>query len=157
MKIFWIVLGSIALAAALWTGINYLLQRRRQKHAEQHGTVVYATVVSIGPVGGWAKRLDLKKIVLRIQEPGAAAPREVTLSTRTKPEQKISAGMRLIVVIDPTKPERVYPATPEAAKRVVITGSREERRMMNAQLRSPGRQPVRMQPVRGPRSRQKHY
>ncbi len=157
MKIFWIVLGSLILAAALWTGINYLLQKLRQKYAEKHGTVVYATVVSIGPVTGWAKRLDLKKIVLRLQEPDADAPREVTLSTRTAPGQKLAAGMRLIVVIDPKKPARVYPAQAESAKRVVITGSREERRMMNAQLRSPGRQPVRMQPVRGPRWRQRHY
>ena len=157
MKIFWIVLGSLILAAALWAGINYLLQRLRQKHAEQHGTVVYATVVSVDAASGWQKRLDLKKIVLRVQEPDAAAPREVTLTTRTAPGQKLSAGMRLIVVIDPKNANRVYPAQAESAKRVVITGSREERRLMNAQLRSPGRQPVRMQPARGPRTRHRNY
>lgn len=157
MKIFWIVLGCIILAVALWTSINYLLQRRRQKNAEEHGTVVYATVVSIAPVTGWMKRLDLKNIVLRVQEPGAPAPREVTLRSRTAPGQKLSAGMRLIVVLDPNKPDRVYPAQAESAKRVVITGSREERRMMDAQLRSPGRRTVRMQPQRNPNSRQRHY
>lgn len=157
MKIFWIVLASVVVAAALWAGINYLLQKRRQKNAEEKGVVVYATVVSIAPVSGWMKRLDLKKIVLRVQEPDAATPREVTLSTRTAPGQKLSPGMRLIVVIDPSNPERVYPAQAESAKRVVFTGSREERRMMDAQLRSPGRRPVRMQQQRNPNSRQRHY
>jgi hypothetical protein len=49
--------------------------------------------------------------------------------------------MKLPVVLDPKNPKRVYPASAEAAKRAVMTGSRDERRMMQQQLRSPGRAP----------------
>ena len=49
---------------------------------------------------------------------------------RRAPGQKIAAGHKLMVVIDPTNPQRIYPATPDAAKRVVLTGSRQERRLM---------------------------
>jgi hypothetical protein len=132
MKIFWIVLASLVLLVALYAGINYLIQRRRQTVAQQKGVVVYATVLSVEKVGGWVKQLDIKKIMLRVQEPGANTGREVTLRTRTAPGQKITAGMKLMVVIDPNKPEQVYPASPEAAKRVVLTGSRMERRQMKA-------------------------
>ncbi len=132
MKIFWIVLAVLAVMFAAWALVNYLLQRRRQNTAQADGVVVYATVLSIEPVGGWMKQLDLKKIVLRLQEPGEASPREVTLRTRTQPGQKITPGIRLAVVVDPKNPKRIYPAGPEAAKRIVITGSREERRQMKA-------------------------
>ncbi len=47
--------------------------------------------------------------------------------------------MSLIVVVDPKKPELVYPATPEAAKRVTLTGSRTEQKLMKAQLKHPRR------------------
>jgi hypothetical protein len=43
------------------------------------------------------------------------------------------------VAIDPKDTRRVYPASPEAAKRAVVTGSRKERRTMQSQLRSPSR------------------
>jgi hypothetical protein len=43
------------------------------------------------------------------------------------------------IVIDPKNAKRVYPATPESAKRVVLTGSRQQRRIMQSQLRSPGK------------------
>ncbi len=132
MKIFWIVLGVIALGYASWVLVNYLVQRRRGEAAQANGVVVYATVLSMEPVGGWMKQLDLKKIALRLQEPGEAATREVTLRTRTQPGQKITPGIRLAVVVDPKDPKRIYPASPEAARRIVITGSREERRQMKA-------------------------
>jgi hypothetical protein len=51
----------------------------------------------------------------------------------------MSAGMRVPVVIDPQNPKRVYPASEEAAKRAVATGSRLERRVMQQQMRKPGR------------------
>ena len=132
MKIFWIVLAVLAVMVATWALVNYLLQRRRGEIAQRDGVVVYATVLSIEPVGGWMKQLELKKIVLRLQEPGEALPREVTLRSRTQPGQKITPGIRLAVVVDPKDPKRIYPAGPDAAKRIVITGSREERRQMKA-------------------------
>ena len=49
--------------------------------------------------------------------------------------------MRLPITIDPKDPKRVLPANAESAKRVVLTGSRIERRMMKSQLRSPRRVP----------------
>ena len=132
MKTFWIILALFLVALASWALVNYLLQRRRQNKAQADGHVVYATVLSVEPVGGWAKRLDIKKILMRFQEPSDASPREVTLQTRLQPGQKIITGHRLAVVVDPTDNKRVYPAGPEAAKRIVITGSREERRQMKA-------------------------
>ncbi len=132
MKIFWIVLAVIVLALAAWSLVNYLLQKRRQDTAQREGAVVYATVLSIEPVGGWAKRLEIKKILMRLQEPGEVTPREVTLRTRTQPGQKITPGIKLAVAVDPKDKQRIYPANPEAAKRIVITGSREERRQMKA-------------------------
>ena len=75
----------------------------------------------------------MKKIVLRIQDAKAAAPREVTLKSRLPPNQKLSPGMKVPVAIDPLKPQRVYPATPTAVKRITLTGSRQERRLMKQQ------------------------
>ena len=138
MKIFWIVLAVIVVALAATSATNYFLQRRRQTRAERDGLVVYATVLAVEAMRGLTKYLDMRKLTLRVQEPDAS-PREVTLRTRVQPGQKLAAGMQLIVVLDPTSPQRVYPATPEAAKRVVLTGSRQERRMMQSHLRTPGR------------------
>lgn len=138
MKLTFLILGIVIVVLAIAAAINYFRQKRRQQLAEREGVVVYATVVSADKIGGWAKHLDMKKLVLRIQEPDAN-PREVSLRTRTQPGQQINAGMRLVVIVDPKNAERIYPATPEAAKRVVITGSRQERRIMQSQLRSPGR------------------
>ena len=136
MKLTFIILGSILAVLAILAGINYLRQKRRQQRAEKDGVVVYATVLSAEPVGGWAKRLDMQEIKMRVQEPNGE-PREVTLRSRTAPGQNISPGVRLIVAVDPTDPKRVYPASPETAKRVVVTGSRQERRLMQSQLRNP--------------------
>ena len=142
MKLTLIILGIVIGVLAIVAAINYFRQKRRQQFAEREGVVVYATVVSAEPVGGWAKQLDMKKITLRVQEPNGD-PREVTLRTRTAPGQQITAGVRLVVVVDPKDAKRVYPASPEAAKRVVVTGSRMERRLMQSQLRSPSRGPQR--------------
>lgn len=128
MKIFLIVLAVIALGLAINSLVMWLLQRQRQKRAEKDGVVLYATVVSSAPLGGLLKYADMQRITLRVQEPGAVEPREVALRTRIPAGQKISGGMRLPVIIDPKNPKRVYPASPEAAKRVVVTGSRLERR-----------------------------
>jgi hypothetical protein len=51
----------------------------------------------------------------------------------------MSPGMRVPVVLDAKNPKRVYPASEEAAKRAVATGSRLERRVMQQQMRKPGR------------------
>ena len=147
-KIFWIVLAVLVLGLAGWAGVNYLLQKRRGDEAQRDGVVVYATVLSIEPVGGWAKQLELKKIVMRVQEPGAAQSREVTLRSRTAPGQKIVPGIKLAVVVDPKDPRRIYPANPEAAKRIQITGSREERRQMKAV--AAGKRPGAQRIVRNP-------
>ncbi len=133
MKIFWIVLAVLVVALATFSLVNYLLQRRKLTRAEKDGVAVYATVLSIEPVGGWAKYLEMHKIVMRVQEPGETVAREVTLRTRLAPGQKIVPGVKLAVTVDPTNPKRVYPAGPEASKRVVLTGSRQERRQMKAQ------------------------
>lgn len=133
MKIFWIVLAVVVVVLVTMGLINYFLQRRRQALAEREGVVVYATVLSADDAGGLAKHAQLKKIVLRVQEPGETSAREVTIRSRLTPGQKLAPGMKLAVSIDPKNPKRVYPAGPEAAKRVVITGSRLERRQMRAQ------------------------
>ena len=133
MKIFWIVLAVLVLAFASYALVNYLLQRKRQERAQREGVVIYATVVSIEAIGGWMKQLAMKKIVLSLQDPGTSIPREVTLRSRIEPGQKIVRGMMLAVAIDPTDAKRIYPAGPEAAKRLVLTGSRDERRQLKAQ------------------------
>ncbi len=136
MKLTFLILGILFGVLAILAAINYFRQKARQKAAEEKGVVVYATVLSIEPVGGWAKHLDMKEIRMRVQEPNGD-PREVKLRTRTQPGQNITAGIRLIVAVDPKDPRRVYPASPETAKRVVVTGSRQERRLMQSQLRNP--------------------
>lgn len=144
MKIFWIVLAVVVLGLAINSLVMYLLQKQRQQRAERDGTVVYATLVSAARMGGLMKYADMQKVVLRLQEPGATTPRDVTLRTRLPAGQKVSAGMKIAVVIDPKKPQRVYPASPEAAKRAVVTGSRLERR----HLRVGGRGAQQAQPQR---------
>ncbi len=143
MKIFWIVLAVIVLGLAINALVMYLLQKRRQQRAEKDGLVLYATVVSAAPLGGVLKYADMKKVVLRIQDPGTNTPREVSLRTRLPAGQEISYGMRLAVILDPTNKERVYPASPEAAKRVVVTGTRLERRHMRVGATGNGQQPPR--------------
>ena len=133
MKIFWIVLAIVVIGLAINALVAYLLQKKRTDRAMAEGVIVYATVVSVSNVGGWAKYAEMKKIVLRVQDTKAAAPREVTLKSRLPPNQKLVSGMKVPVAIDPLKPQRVYPATPEAVKRITLTGSRQERRMMKQQ------------------------
>ncbi len=133
MKIFWIILAIVVAGLLINALVAYLMQKKRTERAMAEGVVVYATVVSVENVGGWAKYAEMKKIVLRIQDAKAAAPREVTLKSRLPPNQKLVFGMKVPVAIDPKNPKRVYPATPAAVKRITLTGSRQERRMMKQQ------------------------
>lgn len=130
MKIFWIVLLVIVLAVAANSAVMYFLQKRRQQRAERDGVVLYATLVSAVPLRGLMKYADMKKVTMRLQDPGSKTPREVSLRTRLPAGQKVTPGMKVAVVVDPKDPKRVYPASPEASKRAVVTGSRLERRHM---------------------------
>jgi hypothetical protein len=125
-----IAIWTLVVLAALTPVVLYFFQRWRQQKAEREGVAVYATVISVAPMKRFGRTLPIMTIVMWIQEPGSTTSREVTLSSRVEPGQKITAGVRLAVVIDPKNPERIYPAGPEAAKRVVLTGPRRERRQM---------------------------
>jgi hypothetical protein len=72
------------------------------------------------------------KINMWIQEPGASR-REVSLSSRIPAGQNVGPGVMLPVVIDPADPKKIYPAGPDAVKRVQLTGSRDMRRRMRQQ------------------------
>lgn len=137
MKITLIILGILALLA-LASGINYLRQRRAQQKIQAEGLVLYGIVLTATKISGWLKYLGLYDILLRIQEP-AKAPREVKLRTRLPPGQRIDPNMSLIIVVDPKKPELVYPASPEAARRVSLAGTKKEQKLMQAQLKHPRR------------------
>lgn len=137
MKITFEILGIILLVFAAASGTMFLIQRRREQAAQKDGLVLYATLVKTEPMRGLGK-VNMLKIILRIQEP-ESEPREVTIRSRVEPGQKFTPGAMIPVVIDPKNAKRVYPATPESAKRVVLTGSRQQRRVMQSQLRSPGR------------------
>ncbi len=140
MKILSIIITALCLAFIAWRLITFFLERRRQKIADREGVVVYATFISSEPVKFFGRpQTDVEKITLRVQEPGKTESREVVLKTRTQPGQHMSTGMRVPVVIDPKNPKRIYPATEESAKRAVATGSRLERRVMQQQMRKPGR------------------
>jgi hypothetical protein len=125
------VIWTIIFIAAATPAVLYFYQRWRQSKAEREGLALYATVVSVTPIKRFGKQLPMAKIVMWLQEPDKSS-RQVTLSSRIEPGQKIEAGVRLIIVIDPKNPKRIYPAGPEAAKRVVATGSRSERRQMQS-------------------------
>jgi hypothetical protein len=140
MKISTIVILILVAAYLGWRIFQFLWQRRRQKIADREGVVVYATFVSSEPIKFFGRpQTDVEKITLRVQEPGSTETREVVLKTRTQPGQTMSPGMRVPVVIDPKDSKRIYPATEESAKRAVATGSRLERRVMQQQMRKPGR------------------
>src|ERR1700758_4485003 len=140
MKISRIVILALFVAFIAWRITAFLLERQRQKKADKEGVVVYATFVSSEPIKFFGRpQTDVEKITLRVQEPGNTEAREVTIRTRTQPGQRMSPGMRVPVVLDPKNPNRVYPASEEAAKRAVATGSRLERRVMQQQMRKPGR------------------
>lgn len=140
MKLSTIIILAVGLGFILWRITAFLLERRRQKIADKEGVVVYATFVSSEPIKFFGRpQTDVEKITLRVQEPGSTEAREVVIRTRTQPGQRMSPGMRVPVVIDPKNPKRVYPASEESAKRAVATGSRLERRVMQQQMRKPGR------------------
>jgi hypothetical protein len=140
MKISSIIIIALCLAFIIWRITAFLLERRRMKKMDREGVVVYATFLSSEPVKFFGRpQTDIEKITLRVQEPGSTETREVVIKTRTQPGQNMSVGMRVPVVLDPKNPKRVYPASEEAAKRAVATGSRLERRVMQQQMRKPGR------------------
>jgi hypothetical protein len=117
--------------AAATPAVVYFFQRWRQTVAEREGLALYATVISVKPIKRFGKQLPMAKIVMWLQEPDKTT-RQVTISSRIEPGQKIEQGVRLVIVVDPKNPKRIYPAGPEAAKRVVATGSRSERRQMQS-------------------------
>jgi len=142
-----LIIALIAvLAVAIFAAVRYFLERARQKKIDATGTVVYATLLYSEPVKVFGRlQADFVKITMRLQEPGSTEAREVSMSTRVPANQRLEVGMKLPVVLDPKNPKRVYPASPESSKRAVMTGSRDERRMMQQQLRSPGRAPRQQQ------------
>lgn len=140
MKLSSIIILCLTGGYLCWRIFQFLWERRRQKIADKEGVVVYATFVSSEPVKFFGRpQTDVEKVTLRVQEPGQTESREVVLKTRVQPGQSMSPGMRVPVVIDPKTPKRIYPATEESAKRAVATGSRLERRVMQQQMRKPGR------------------
>ena len=142
MKIALYILLGIAVAWGIFAFVNYLRQRRAQQRAEREGLVLYGNVISAERAGGLLKHLDIYKIRLSIQEPDRP-PREVTLSSRLAAGQRLDNTQRIMVIVDPVDAERVYPASAEAAKRVIFTGSRTERKLMQAQMKNPRRFPRR--------------
>src|SRR5881398_3908240 len=102
MKITFEILGLILLLLAAVAGVRFFLERRREQKAQREGVVVYAGIVSVEPVK-WFGKLEqpVKKITLRVQEPGSTTPRDVAIRTRVDPKQKLTPEMRLPVVIDP--------------------------------------------------------
>jgi hypothetical protein len=151
MKIaIWIAIAVVAIGTPI---ALYFYQRWKQQRIDRTGMVLYATVVAMEPVKVFGKVSDMVKISLWLQEPDQER-RDVSLRTRIPAGQKIDAGMRLPVVVDPKNPKRIYPATEESLKRVVMTGPRRERRMMQTgrtggQRPGGGYQPPRMGGRRG--------
>lgn len=140
MKISTIVILALSFAFLVWRITVFLVERQRQKKMDREGVVVYATYLYSEPVKFFGRpQTDVEKVTLRVQEPGSTETREVVIKTRTQPGQNMSPGMRVPVVLDPKNPKRVYPASEQAAKRAVATGSRLERRVMQQQMRKPGR------------------
>jgi hypothetical protein len=127
MKIaIWVVVGLVVIGTPV---ALYFIQRARQLKIDKTGVVLYATIISSEPVKVFGKLSDMVKINLWVQEPDKER-RDVALKTRIPAGQKLEVGMRLPVVIDPKNPKRIYPASEDSLKRVVLTGPRRERRMM---------------------------
>jgi len=122
---------TVLFLAAATPAVLYFYQRWRQNKADREGLALYATVVSVEPIKRFGKTLPMAKITLWIQEPDQPA-RTVTLRSRIEPGQRIDPGVKLAVVIDPKNPKRIYPAGPAGADRIVLTGSRSERRQMKS-------------------------
>lgn len=130
MKLLWFSLSIVLVLAVVL--IRFLLVRQREKNAQAKGVVVYATLLSIEPETFLGKPSPVFKLTMWLQEPGATERRNVTLSSRIPAGQKIEPGVMLPVVIDPKDPKRIYPAGPDAVKRVQLTGSRQMRRQMRS-------------------------
>jgi hypothetical protein len=128
--VYWLIGLTVVIAAVV---VRYFMIRRREQTAQAKGVAVYATVVSIDMATFLGKPSPVSKITMWLQEPGKDR-REVVLNSRIPAGQRITAGVMLPVVIDPADPKRIYPAGPEAMKRVQLTGSREQRRQMKRQL-----------------------
>lgn len=111
---------------------RFLWQRLRESRAQKKGVALYATMVSVEPVKVFGKISAVMKINLWVQDPSGAR-REVSLTSRIPEGEKVEAGMMLPVVIDPSNPKKVYPASADAMKRIQLTGSREQRRRMKKQ------------------------
>ena len=126
--VLWCLAGIAAVSPLLW----FLFQKWRSSQAEKHGVAMYATVTGFEPVKAFGRESEIVKIKLWLQESGHAG-RELSLKSRIPPGQKIQAGMMLPIVFDPKSPDRVYPAGPDAMKRMKLTGSREQRRQMRKQ------------------------
>lgn len=124
-----IAIWTLIFLAACYPVFQFLYQRWRQKQADKNGLALYATVRGAEPVKFFGKPQPIMKITMWVQEPGQEA-REVEMRSRVPEGQRIEPGMKLGVVIDPRNPKRVYPAGPDAAKRMTLTGSRAERRQM---------------------------
>lgn len=124
-----IAIWTLIFLAACYPVLQFLYQRWRQKQAEKDGLALYATVRGAEAVKFLGKPQPIFKIRLWVQEPGQE-PREVEMRSRVPAGQRIEPGMKLGVVIDPKNPKRVYPAGADAAKRMTLTGSRAERRLM---------------------------
>jgi hypothetical protein len=125
---YWIPLALIVAVPI----VRFILQRLRESRAQKNGVAVYGTMVSLEPVKVFGKLSQVVKVNLWVQEPGAER-RAVSMTSRIPEGQKVEAGMMLPVVIDPTDPRRVYPASADALKRMQLTGSREMRRRMKKQ------------------------
>jgi hypothetical protein len=132
MAVWKIVLWSLAGVAALTPLIIFLVQRMRASYAEKHGVAMYATVTGYEPVKAFGRVSEVMKITLALQESGKSM-REVVIQSRVPADAKIQKGAMLPIVIDPKNPKRVYPAGEKALKRVVLTGSRGQRRQMKKQ------------------------
>jgi hypothetical protein len=117
-----------AVSPLLW----FLFQKLLASRAEKNGVAMYATVTGFEPVKAFGRPSEIVKIKLWLQESGQTG-RELSLRTRVPPGQKIQNGMMLPIVFDPKTPNRVYPAGPDAMKRMKLTGSREQRRQMKKQ------------------------
>jgi len=150
MKIaIWIIGILVALGIPV---AMYFIQRARQQKIDRSGVVLYASVIAMEPMKVFGKVTpDMVKMTLWLQEPDKEA-REVMLKTRIPANQKIEAGMRIPVVVDPKNPKRVFPATEESVKRIVLTGPRRERRIMQSGRGAGVRPPSGYQPPQ-PRGR----
>jgi hypothetical protein len=139
MKIaIWIAVIVVALGTPV---ALYFIQRARQQKIDKTGTVLYASVLAMEPMKVFGKITpDMVKITLWLQEPDQE-PREVQLKTRIPANQKIEAGMRIPIVVDPKNSKRVFPASENSVKRVVLTGPRRERRVMQSKRGAGGQRP----------------